>query len=321
MVKPMTYTVCLLLLLALGCNPSNDYRNPYYSTYYGYFGFDGLPEPSEELLTKYRKYRRLEDGRFVMIDDDGNPVCRPLYTDEYKRITGLDSEPASTDSDQVQASPSEERIVPPATVSTGTAFAVTAFGDIVTAYHVLRGRSDVRVKFDYGDWIPAKLIDHSIANDVALLRVDLSTPNYLSFAKSKTIQQGQRVFTLGYPLTELMGNEPKYTEGNISSLKGIRDEASLMQISVPVQPGNSGGPLLNMFGDVVGMITSTAALQYFIESSGVLPQNVNWAVKSDYIIPLVPEDTDRRTKPMVDSARPADLVAFVRNSVCLVEAK
>jgi S1-C subfamily serine protease len=97
-------------------------------------------------------------------------------------------------------------------------------------------------------------------------------------------------------------------------------EYSLMQISVPVQPGNSGGPLVDVSGGVIGMVTSTIAVEAFFKETGTLPQNINWAVKADYIIPLVPHqrlsETEIETKNTI-----SDPVALVKKSVCLVKTK
>ena len=92
---------------------------------------------------------------------------------------------------------------------------------------------------------------------------------------------------MGFPVSSVLGQEAKYTEGVVSSLSGIKGASSFLQITVPIQPGNSGGPLVNERGEVVGIITSTAAILPFIKESGTLPQNINWAVKADYLRPLI----------------------------------
>jgi S1-C subfamily serine protease len=106
---------------------------------------------------------------------------------------------------------------------------------------------------------------------------------------------GDKVFTIGFPVSLVLGKEAKYTEGVVSSISGIKDTSSLLQITVPVQPGNSGGPLVNEKGEVVGIITSSAAILPFVKESGTLPQNINWAVKADYLRPLIElPETERR---------------------------
>lgn len=127
---------------------------------------------------------------------------------------------------------------------------------------------------------------------------------------------GQKIFTIGYPVTDLLGVEPKYTDGSISSLTGLSDEAAFMQISVPTQPGNSGGPLMNEKGQVVGMITSGAAIEYFYNRTGTLPENINWAIKSPFIKPLIPQEC-----PNQGGSKEIDAVERAKNSVCLIKAE
>ena len=109
---------------------------------------------------------------------------------------------------------------------------------------------------------------------------------YLSLGKAGALQLGDSVFTIGYPATDILGPEPKFTDGSISSLSGLGGEASLLQMTVPVQPGNSGGPVVNGQGYAVGVVTSSAAVRPFLKATGTLPQNINWAVKADYAAPF-----------------------------------
>jgi len=91
---------------------------------------------------------------------------------------------------------------------------------------------------------------------------------------------GDTVFIIGYPTPDLLGTDPKYTNGTVSALSGLRGDASFLQISVPIQPGSSGGPLGNDEGDVVGVVVATADAPTFMEAADSIPQNINWAVKS-----------------------------------------
>lgn len=204
--------------------------------------------------------------------------------------------------------------------STGTGFVVSPEGHLITAYHIIKDATQIRIKFEGQDWLTAKVQKHSFSNDVAVLKVNQPTQNYLSFVDFATVKQGQKVFTLGYPVVGVLGDEPKYTEGTISSLSGVKGEDSLIQISVPVQPGNSGGPLATISGDVIGVITSTAAVRAFYEDTGTLPQNVNWAIKADYITPLLPKEyrsrIDTGSKSIGDNA-----IDIVKRAICFVEAK
>ncbi len=144
--------------------------------------------------------------------------------------------------------------------------------------------------------ILAKLVKHSRNNDLALLKIKEKTSHYLELAGESDAYIGEHVFTIVYPVVEVLGIEQKYTDGTISALTGIQEEASFMQISVPVQPGNSGGPLVNNDGKVVGMITAKAADIPFFKTAGSLPQNVNWAVKADMAKPMFKKPAPKKQK-------------------------
>ena len=106
------------------------------------------------------------------------------------------------------------------------------------------------------------------------------------------MQVGQEVFTLGFPLESVLGKSVKLSVGVISSIYGIRDDPRLFQVSTPIQPGNSGGPLLNDNGELIGIVFASLNAHYFYEQENIIPQNVNFAVKSSYlrnIVSMLPE--------------------------------
>ena len=86
---------------------------------------------------------------------------------------------------------------------------------------------------------------------------------------------------------DIMGSEPRASSGIINSLYGIQDDPRSFQISNPLQPGNSGGPLFNEKGEIIGIVVSSLSAKYLYENTGALPQNVNFALKSDYLINLI----------------------------------
>ena len=200
-------------------------------------------------------------------------------------------------------------------IGTGTGFALCKEGVIVTAFHVVSGADKVEVRFQDNEWLDATLLKHSRTNDIAVLKVDKDFSSCLDLVSTGALEEGSEVFTIGYPAIGVLGDNPKYTEGTVSSLSGIQNEDSLIQISVPVQPGNSGGPLLNRKGEVVGVITSTAAVELFYKYTGSLPQNISWAIKSDYVRLLLEDDKGKGSKESGGS-----LVDRVKSSICLIKA-
>jgi S1-C subfamily serine protease len=93
---------------------------------------------------------------------------------------------------------------------------------------------------------------------------------------------GQGVFTIGFPNPDVQGLSPKLTKGEVRSLAGLQDDPRMYQISAPVQPGNSGGCLVDDAGNVVGIISSKLDTVAMAKATGDVPQNVNYALKISY---------------------------------------
>ena len=207
-----------------------------------------------------------------------------------------------------------KKVDPQKVTSYGTCFAVSPT-EVLTSHHVVTGADVVTVQFQGGGDIEASIAGKSQATDLAVLEVRGKTPLSLPLAASRSLAVGDSVFTVGFPAISLLGEEAKFTEGSVSSLTGIQGDASYFQMSVPIQPGNSGGPVVNMDGEVVGIVAATAAVEVFYSSIGALPQNINWASKSDYARLLfeVPSNSKKTTSRQ-------EAIERVRSAVCKVKA-
>lgn len=170
----------------------------------------------------------------------------------------------------------------------GTGFVISEDGVVVTAAHLISGR--VRVEVVVRDKrFQAKVIRLDSQNDLALLKVAGTGITPLPINDSAKVKVGQPVFTVGFPNIELQGSNPKMTKGDISSNTGFLDAPTCWQISIPVQTGNSGGPLLDEGGNVVGVIVSKLSFGKDGNGNPVPIQNVNYAVKSAYLLPMLAE--------------------------------
>jgi serine protease Do len=139
----------------------------------------------------------------------------------------------------------------------------------------------------------------------------------------RTVKDGDKVFTIGYPLTSELGKRARVSEGIVNSTVGVEDDPRMLQISVPIQPGNSGGPLFNNLGQVIGVVTSTINNAYLILQKGTFPQNVNFAMKINYLnnlVSLLPGDTNlaRNLRPREINA--SQLMETTRNSILFIES-
>lgn len=163
----------------------------------------------------------------------------------------------------------------PAVSGSGTGFIVTEAGHLLTNQHVISGCASLTV-----DGHPGTVLAEDAVFDLALLLVDaLSGAAPAPFADSPA-RLNSDVTVVGYPLSGLLGGL-NVTRGAVTSTKGIGGDGINMQISAPVQPGNSGGPVLNGSGQVVGVVVARLSDSYAVKSYGTVPQNVNFAIRGE----------------------------------------
>ncbi len=181
---------------------------------------------------------------------------------------------------------------------TGTGFFVTGDGCLLTCYHVVEDASRITVRTTAGTFV-ATLVKADKANDVALLKVT-GKFSALPVGSSRGMKLGESVFTIGFPNIGLQGFAPKLTKGEISSLTGMQDDPRYFQISAAVQPGNSGGALVDDRGNVVGVVSAKLDAATALAASGALPENVNYAIKSSLVLSFlesVPEVAGKMKEP------------------------
>lgn len=182
--------------------------------------------------------------------------------------------------------------------ATGSGFFITDDGYFITNQHVAGRGATVRVLTASGI-IPAKVIKVDELNDMALLKAEGKYAS-LPVVLSRKVQLGATVATVGFPNIGLQGFSPKLAKGEIASLAGIQDDARHFQISVPVQPGNSGGALVDERGNVIGVVVAKLSQKAALATSGSLAENVNYAIKSSYLLSFlesVPEVASKLKEP------------------------
>ncbi len=188
------------------------------------------------------------------------------------KITAQSSNvPGGSSADSGGSNPAPSRPAPATAQadSSGSGFRV-AHGAIVTNHHVIDGCSRLRVNGK-----PAQIRGSDARSDLALLGVTLPGPSVSLRAQRAAV--GEPVAVAGYPLRGLLSGF-NMTTGNLSSLSGIRGDTRLLQITAPVQPGNSGGPLLDSAGNLMGVVVSKLNAVKMAEITGDIPQNVNFAI-------------------------------------------
>jgi len=207
-------------------------------------------------------------------------------------------------------------------IGIGSGFFVSWNGHLVTNYHVVADASRISVSLD-GELVKADVIRIDPENDLALLKVDaIRAP--LLIRQHHSLERGTEIVALGYPLVPIQGREQKATFGHINALSGIQGDSRFTQLDAAVQPGNSGGPVLNRRGDVVGVVTQMLNPTATLAMTGAIPQNVNYAIKSDLVYLLLNgtlgEDWSRQDSSGALATWP-ELILRVEDSVVMVVAE
>jgi len=203
--------------------------------------------------------------------------------------------------------------------STGSGFLLSTKGYLVTCNHVVQGAKKIYVIDNNRNKtrLSATVAVSDANNDLCILKVTgllfgygSSLPYGFDDSLNKT---GESVFCMGYPLTQVMGNEIKVTNGIISSVTGFKGDVSSYQFSAPAQPGNSGGPLFNSSGNVIGVVNAKISQA----------ENVSYAVKVSYLNNLIGllNDDIRIDKINQSSSSLSSMVERFKPAVYIIEVE
>ena len=201
----------------------------------------------------------------------------------------------------------------------GTGFFITDDGYLISNYHVVKDAAKVRLLTGAG-LLDATVVKVDAANDLALLKAAGKFAP-LPIAASRTVKLGGTVATVGFPNIGMQGFSPKLAKGEIASLSGAADDPRYFQISLPVQPGNSGGALVDARGNVVGIVAAKLDASVALAATGSLPENVNYAVKSSLLLSFlesVPDVAAKLKEPVTVDRKFEDVVKSAQDAAVLV---
>jgi hypothetical protein len=163
--------------------------------------------------------------------------------------------------------------------SSGTGLVVNRQGHVLTNYYVVDGCVSIRATID-GKPKELAIVGIDAKDDLAVLKFHGQLPAVATFRVGKGIRPGDSIVVVGFPLYPFLASEANVTTGTVSALAGLGNDARFLQMTAPVQLGNSGGPLLDQSGLVVGVVVSKLNALMIARDTGDIPQNVNFAISS-----------------------------------------
>jgi S1-C subfamily serine protease len=234
------------------------------------------PSPTEEDATAQLRYRSIQAGGNavlnVVCDSEVTNLAKNCWSSVTCRGTAARVDPSADPS--VAKTESQPTKKPD---SSGSGFFINREGHVLTNQHVVDDCSAIRIRAQGTDR-SAKVLASDESNDLAVLQVESSTGTISLPLLPAAPRLAEPVAALGYPLPGVLSPSVGASTGTISSLAGIRGDSRFIQISAPVQPGNSGGPLVDARGAVVGLIIGKLNALRFARATGDIPQNVNFAI-------------------------------------------
>ena len=190
-------------------------------------------------------------------------------------------------------------------VSSGTGFFLSKEGHIVTNHHVIEGCENAKVH-KKGEIYKTVLVADDKANDLAILKTTEKPENFLNLSDESPYSL-QDIIVAGFPFGDRFSSGLKFTQGIISSLTGTQNNYSQIQIDAALQPGNSGGPIIDEFGNVVGVAVAKLSFRKIYKDYGVIPENTNFGIKASAVKNLVEANNIKLELPSNEKISKKDL--------------
>ena len=223
-------------------------------------------------------------------------AMKRIRVDELEEVA-IKLDPSLAEEKRQQQAQIEKEQLPQS--GTGSGFFVSKMGHVITNAHVVKNCKKVTIGNNANKQVPAELINTDRSNDLALLK--LSTLKMVSTESQSLIQKlsvvavplatngllrnedvrlGEKVLVAGYPFGDVFSNTIKVTSGIVSAIRGAGDDSGQFQLDAAVQPGNSGGPIYDSRGNIVGVVVAQLDKLKMAKAIGSMPENVNFGIKA-----------------------------------------
>ena len=196
--------------------------------------------------------------------------------------------------------------------ASGSAFSVSFDGYLVTNNHVIEGCENVRVHSE-GRVIDAAVISRDPGNDLAVIKANFRPAAVFALRESNP-QLMQEIYVAGFPFGQNLSSSVKVTKGIVSSLTGLGNNFSNIQIDAAIQPGNSGGPIFDDNGNVLGVAVSSLDIKFALENFDAIPQNTNFGIKANIVSNLLSSNGIEVAQPNTSAISTAQLGALATDA-------
>ena len=246
------------------------------------------------------------------IDGDFGPQTKRAYA-RWRKARGYSGDVSDgevtalmEEADKGGSGSNAAKILP---ASSGSGFAVTHSGHVVTNNHVIDGCQEVTIRAN-GESIKGRVISRDRQNDLALIKANFN-PETTFAISNRNPKLMQEIYVAGFPFGHKISSSIKVTRGIVSSLSGIGDNFSNLQIDAALQPGNSGGPIFDSRGAVIGVAVAKLSLKLILEDFGTIPENTNFGVKSSVLVNFLDSNNVKYVAPSSRKKSLSDLGEFV----------
>ena len=230
-----------------------------------------------------------------------------ILEEEERKRKALEQRIAELEKKNKELQKPKKKQPPKSRGGSGSGFFISKLGHIITNEHVVKKCNKITVGDNIDRQVPARLIEVDRKNDLALLRtttLDLASSETKSLIKklstqklgieivplataglmrSDDVELGEDIVVAGFPYGDIFSKDIKVTFGNVNSTKGVGDDSSQFQIQAPVQIGNSGGPIYDKYGNIVGVVVAQLDKLKMAKTIGSLPENVNFGIKASTV--------------------------------------
>ena len=195
-------------------------------------------------------------------------------------------------------------------VASGTGFYVSNAGHLITNDHVVDGCEIIKIQ-STGTDINTVILATDPKNDLALLKASHMPSIYFSISNNDP-EELQDVIVAGYPFGDAFSSTIKFTQGVVSSLAGIGNDYSQFQIDAAIQPGNSGGPIVDMYGNMIGVAVSKLSYKKILKDYGVVPENTNFGIKASAVRNLMAANNVKVKSPQSKTVTTSEKVKSIK---------